>query len=246
MSRLGLLFLFLTPGFLAAQSPDEIIGQYYKVVSKGDVRNWEKVRSVYWETWSSFAEIDARGATPKLPPKSLGRFYAIWPDRSLAQVFDDSTSLALSIYHIGKERIVIFTDMPPMYYQNEESIYEPFFQFDPVIIEHARQKSKSILLKGVREFDSLKCYDIEIQTKVLTWHFYFNVDSRLLEFWTNSPTGDTSIVTKVFNYKSFDGFLIPMSEIKTRNGVTFFWSNRRKLVLNATIDPEKFNYKSKN
>lgn len=132
--------------------------------------------------------------------------------------------------------------MPPM--PLSSGPYEPYFQFDPIIIRNVINKAKSVKLIGIRELDGLNCYDIQVDTKDLIWHLYFNIETFLLEYWNNSPEGDTSILTKVFNYKKFGDYLIPMSEIKGRNGIVFFGSDIQKLDLNIYIDPEKFNYKS--
>jgi hypothetical protein len=120
--------------------------------------------------------------------------------------------------------------------------YEPYFEFDPVIIRNLLHKAKKVKLLGVVDLKGIECYEIRVDVKELIWHLYFNIETFLLEFWNNSPNGDKSILTKVYDYQKFGNYLIPMSEMKTRNDVIFFSSRRNKVELNVHIDPQIFIY----
>lgn len=123
--------------------------------------------------------------------------------------------------------------------------YEPYFEFYPVKIKNAIDKSRSITLRGAEIINGIECYHIQIDTRELEWHVFINTQTYLLEYWSCSPGGDESTLTKVFDYKKFGDYLIPTSEIKTKDGRPFFYSNIKRLELNADIDPSIFKYEGK-
>lgn len=230
------------PLTLSGQDAKYILQQYFDTVSNGDVRNWEKIKSVYRESSSSYSQEAFEQKNPNFASNkaTIQKMYRVWPDKSRVDLYEDSI-LVSSFYHVKKDHFFVMGNMLPM--PMSSGPYEPYFEFEPIIIKHVLDKTKSIKLIGIRELDGLKCYVIRADTKDLIWHLYFNVTTFLLEYWNNSLDGDTSSLTKVFNYKKFDEYLIPTSEIKTRNGVAFFYSNVIDLKLNIEIDSQKFDYK---
>ena len=228
-------FICCTEGY--AQNAKEIVEKYYAAVSKGDFKNWLKIRSVYIE-----GESDSRFENQiqlGTPTKSTFKTYRVWPDKCTGELFQDSV-LVSKTYHLkDKSFLVMGNAVMPV----SPGPYERYFEFDPVLIKKAVDKSRKTELVGIKVIDLIKCYDVKIDTKELLWHFYFNADNYLLEYWNNSPDGSpTETLTKVFDYKEFNNCLIPMSEVKTKNGSPFFWSTRTKVELNIDIDPGKFEY----
>jgi hypothetical protein len=226
-----------------AQTADEILEHYFAVVSNGDVDNWSKIKSVYIESEGSYFESKPGevASTSSGPKKKLEKKYRVWPDKSVSELYEDSVLISTT-YHVGANHFIVSNNRPPVQIDTRPS--EPYFEFDPIVIQHTLEKSASVKLRGIKKIDSLHCYDIQVVTSSLVWHFYFNTTSYLLEFWNNSVDGDTSNFTKVYDYKKINDFLIPTAEAKFKNGILFYSAKVAQLVLNAPISPKKFTYKT--
>ncbi len=234
------VLLVLTIQTLAAQTPTELLNKYYDTVSFGDFRNWEKIKSAWIEKSSFYDQnrYDGNGLSVQSEP-SKAFIYRIWPDSSLIEVFSNSLKVS-SLYHVGKKRVFVLENMPPMEL-GDNGPYEPYFEFEPVMVKHTVQRSKSIRLTGIEKIDSVQCYNLRVVTKGLTWHFYFNSTTFLLEYWNNSPTDEESpTLTKVYNYKRVENVLISFSELKKKNNSVFYSSDIVQISLNTFIDPKKF------
>lgn len=106
-------------------------------------------------------------------------------------------------------------------------------------------KSKAITLKGIRELDGHRCYEVEIISKALSWRLYFDEGTFLLSYWSNSTDGDFPVLTKVWNYQEINGLKFNMFETKLRNGTIFYWSEITLLEVDKEIDREVFNLPSR-
>lgn len=226
-----------------AQTADEILDHYFAAVSNGDVDNWSKIKSAYIESESSYfelkpGEISTNSAGPK---KKIEKRYRQWPDKSMSELYEDSV-LVSTTYHVGNNHFMVMNHRAPIPIDTRP--YEPYFEFDPILIQHTVEKSTSIRLRGIKKIDSLHCYDIQVVTPALVWHFYFNTTTFLLEFWNNSVNGDTSNFTKVYDYKKVNDLLIPTAEAKFKNGIMFYSAKVTQLILNAPINPKKFLFKA--
>lgn len=225
------------PGY--TQNAKEVVEKYFSAVSTGDFGNWLKIRSAYLEVDFVSQFEDQIQFGPQI--KKTFKIYRVWPDKSTSEMYYDSVLVDKS-YHV-KNKSFLLKDggaIIPV----SPGPYEQYFEFDPVLIKKVIDKSKKIELTGIRSIDSIKCYVVKIATRDLVWHFYFNVDNFLLEYWSNSPDGlPEETLTKVFDYEKFNGCLIPMSEVKFKNGSPFHWATRKRVELNIDIDPSKFEYK---
>jgi hypothetical protein len=114
----------------------------------------------------------------------------------------------------------------------------------PVQISKLVSKSKSIELLGIKEFplDGFSCYEIKMITKGRSYVLYINTKTFLLQYWNNREDGDLSILTKFFNYKKVEEFLIPMSDSMMKDGVVYFSNTTKKYLINTPIDLQIFNY----
>jgi hypothetical protein len=98
------------------------------------------------------------------------------------------------------------------------------------------------VLKGIVALEGIKCYEVEIITKQLSWRLYFDEATFLLNFWSNSTDGHYYSLTKVFNYKEVSGLKFSFSETKSKDGVVFYWSVINLLELDNAIDRKIFDY----
>lgn len=142
--------------------------------------------------------------------------------------------------------VILIGNMPPLIkkpFDNEDFYSEHL----PVKIFQIADKSKSVELLGIKEFpnEGLLCYEIKIHAKGRNYFLYINTETFLLEYWNGRPDEDRSILSKFYNYKRVDGFLIPMSDCLMRNGIVYYWCNKRKVEFNKEIDPEVFVYNIK-
>jgi hypothetical protein len=240
---LKLITVFIIAGVhtLHAQSANEVIDKYFNAVSNGGIENWSKIKSAYIERTTSFTDPnhDKTKVDFTIKKPSLHISYVLLPDMSLTEIYED-LELKMSTYKVKGKAVIIIPNMAPMPVGSDDD--EPISLFEPVSIQHNMAKSRSIKLLGTKVIDGIECFDIEIKTKKLMWHYYFNTSSYLLEYWTNSMN-DFSTLTKVFNYEKHGEYLIAMSESKTSNDVLFFSSHIRKIQLNVDIPLERFQYK---
>ncbi|MEI9919700.1 MAG: hypothetical protein WDO14_12990 [Bacteroidota bacterium] len=235
--------LTLFSNVLFAQSANDVLENYFKVVSNGDINNWDKIKTAYLETSDTFVQPGNQNVPSLLSQKgSRQKMYRVWPDMSMTEVFDD-TVVSASYYHVKGKHFLIFKQNPPI--PLPTGPYEPYFEFEPVMVYHALKKNKQVENLGLKNIGTCECFDIKIVTKNLIWHFYINPDNSLLEYWSNSTDGEETTITRVFNYAKIDNYLIPLSESKSRDGHDFFWSKRNVVKLNIPIDPNKFVYTAK-
>lgn len=221
------------------QSAKEVVEKYFSAVSNGNFENWLKIKSAYLEIDFASEFENQIQFGPRI--KKTFKIYRVWPDKSTSELYYDSMLVNKS-YHVKNKSFLVTGGGAVM--PVSPGPYEQYFEFDPILIKKVVDKSKKIELIGIKDTDSIKCYDVKIVTKDLVWHFYFNVDSFLLEYWSNASDGlPTETVTKVFDYKKFNECLIPMSEVKLKNGSPFHWATRKRVELNIEIDPSKFEYK---
>ncbi len=233
-----LILLMAVPAWVYAQSAQEIIANYFDTVSHGDIRNWSQIKSAYIESRSVYSAAEYEGKPDfTLSKPTTHKLYRVWPDQSREDLYQDS-SLVSSFFHLRKEQFFVMGNMEPM--PMSSGPYEPYFEFDPVRIRNLMDKAKSIELVGTVDMQGINCFEVRLHLKELVWRFYFNAHTFLLEFWSNSPDGAGETLTKVYDYKRVENFLIPMSEVKSRNGVIFFSATRSRVDLNVDIDPGRF------
>lgn len=234
------VLLVLSNQTLVAQTPTELLNKYYDAVSFGDFRNWKKIKSARIETSGFYDHSRYNGnGLPVQSEPSRAFIYRIWPDSCVIESFSDSLQVT-RLYNVGKKRVFVLYNMPPLELGND-GLYEPYFEFEPIIVKHTVQRSKSVRLMGIEKIDSIQCYNLRVTTKGLTWHFYFNTTTFLLEYWSNSPTDEENpTLTKVYNYKRVENVLISFSELKKKNNSVFYSSDIVKISLNTFIDPKKF------
>lgn len=234
-----LMILLCVPMVLPAQDPLTIVQHYFDTVSNGDVSHWNDIKSVHIESITAYSAENFDKKTTDFSEKrtSLTKLFRVWPDKSRLDTYNDST-IASTFLHVDDESFFVIGNLPPM--RPSAGPYESDFEFEPIMVKHVIDKRKKISLLGEKDMYGSGCYDIEVVTKSLTWHFYFNVETSLLDYWSNSPDGEPVSITRVFNYKRFGDYLIPTSETKRTEAGEFFWSRVTRLDLNVAIDPSLF------
>ncbi|MEJ0029860.1 MAG: hypothetical protein WDO15_05605 [Bacteroidota bacterium] len=235
--------LLLTPITTSAQSVDDIVQEYYKAVSDNGIDDWKKIKTAYIEQTTRFVYPGSQSGPDLLPKKdNLHITWREWPDKSVSKIYEDSV-LNGTFYHVKGKHFYALPGVPRQ--EIGSSPYEPYFEFETVLVQHILAKAKSEFL-GLTSIGTIRCYDIKATTKQLTYHFYFNPDNHLLEYWSNTrPDGTDGPMHHVFNYAKIEGFLIPMSETNEQEGKQFYWQSRKVVKLNVEIDPKMFDYDEK-
>jgi hypothetical protein len=221
-----------------AQSPSAIVDKYYRAV--GGIENWESLRTAYVESRAMFLGSNLNAISGMHDPDtSFNKTYRVWPDKGMSQTYQDSV-ITITTYSVKKKHFFIFMGMPPV--ERSPGPYEPYFEFEPVMVKNTIKKSKSLELVGRTNIFSSECFDIKVYGRELTWHLYFNVSDSLLVAWSNSPYDTHTTITRVFDYRRLDNLLMAFGEEKYNNGHVFFWGERSKVDLNIPIDDKIFEY----
>lgn len=239
--------LWMSP--LHAQNAREIVNRYLDTVSSGDIKNWDKIKSTYAESESYYSQGNFDGKVNLLKPEksSFNKIYTVWPQQR-SDSFSDSTfsNLTSSFYFLKDKTVIIIANIPPMIKQPS-----PRDEFDseflPLTIWKLLNKSKSVELVGLREFDleNITCYEIKIAVKDRVYFLYINTRTFLLEYWNGREDHDTSILVKYSDYRKIGDVLIPMYDCLIRNNIIYFWSRKKLIHLNRDIDPEILKYEEK-
>jgi hypothetical protein len=229
---------------LHAQDAHTIIDNYFNSVSNGNRDNWNKIKSAYIESISSYNQ---RAADKQLPnfvaqkPKTH-KLFIVWPDKCKDELYEDST-LVSTFYHNKKNHFFVMGNMPPMPVTPHEK--EPFYEFFPVTLKKMLESDPSIVAVGMQELEGDQYHHIRIETSSVTWNLYFSTETYLLGYWNNNFFGDSITMTKVDKYERIDEYLIPTLEVKTREGIPFFWDEIKKIQLNVIFDDKIFQVKAK-
>jgi hypothetical protein len=250
MRRILCIFFVSLSYWLPAQNAREIVQQYIDTVSGGDVRNWDKIKSMYSEGQSYYSQQDFNQelnmARPVKP--SYYKTYLSLPDNHKIESFDDSAlTIPISTSYFLRERLILLIgNIPPIIKPAPEK--DRFFSHHlPVYISNLMAGSKSIELLGIKDFvtDGLSCYEIMMITKGRKYYLYINTETLLLEFCCLREDGDRDILGRYAEYKRFGELLIPMFDGIARNNILYYWNRKSKLKINEPIDPSIFEYKEK-
>jgi hypothetical protein len=249
MKSLAILIIIFSPSAYG-QNPREIIRHYLDTVSNGNVENWNSIRSFYTESEVYHSQNDFAGKVNLIQPdqSNFHKSFRVLPHHHKIEIYADSsfTKLVSEFYFLKNKTVILLNNVPPV--TKQPPARDEFFSAHlPVQISKLAGKSKSIELTGIKEFlaDGVSCYEIKMITKGRTYVLYINTSTYLLEYWNGREDGDLSILTKFYNYKKVENFLIPMSESLIKNGVVYFWNHTKNYQINADINMEVFNYKGK-
>jgi hypothetical protein len=250
MRKILCAFLVLTSHCLTAQDARTILQQYIDTVSGGDVRNWEKIKSMYSEGQSYYSQQDFEQklnmATPDKP--SYYKTYLVLPDNHKIEYFDDTTSTRpnSTFYFLEKRSILLIGNIPPIIKPAPEK--DRFFSpHMPVYISNLMENSKSVELLGIKDFvtDGFSCYEIVMITKGRKYYLYINTQTLLLEYGCFGENEDRTTLGRYAEYKRFGELLMPMFDGIARNNILYYWNWKSKLKINEPIDPAIFEYKEK-
>lgn len=230
------------------QDAREIVNRYLDTVSNGNIDNWNKIKSLYRESEGLYSQQNYEHKIDflKKDKPNFTKEFLVFPYNHKHELYEDSvfTKLSSTFNFLEKRTIILMGNMPPVIKHTsprDESISDHL----PIQIWKLMNKSKSVKLLGIKEFpnDGFSCYEIKIHTKGRNYYLYINTKTFLLEYWNGNEEEDRSFLTKYYNYKKVEDFLMPMSNSAMRNGVVYYWNNIRKIEINADIDLEVFNYK---
>lgn len=237
------MFITLTSR-VAGQEANIILNKYFDVVSNGDLGRWQEIKSNYIESVGSFSSRILNESTPDFKDLKVTRskLYRVWPDYFRLDTWEDSV-LVSSQFSVHKKSFMGIGKMSPM--ESVPGPYADVVEFMPLTILKAMKKGRAPKLIGVKEIEGKNYYEIEVLTKFLKWRLFFDETTYLLGYWNNSPDGDLSILTRVFNYRNIDGLLFNMSEYKIKNGIIFYWQEIKVLEIDKDIDKSVFAYDAK-
>lgn len=233
---------------LYGQDAATIVDHYLDTVSGGNIDNWNKLKTLYTESvgWYSQQHYEHKIDFSKVDKPSFTKSFHIYPYNRKSELYDDSTFTKLSstFYFLENKIIILMSNMPPVIKSN---VPRDEFASDhlPVQVWKLMNKRKSVELLGIKEFplDGLSCYEIKINTRGRNYYLYINTNTFLLDYWSSNEHDDRAFMTKYYDYKNVEGFLMPMSEARMRDGIVFHSSRTTKIDINPDIDPEILNYK---
>lgn len=241
----GLVFI-LVPAIGLAQDPVRIVRHYFDTVSGGDIRNWNKVRTAYIESISAYSNQNFTSKSNNYSEQevTLYKTYRNWPRKSRIDGYRDSVIYTIR-YHVGSKNVFSIGNLPPV--EVSADVYDPYFEFETIMVKNIFDKRKHISMEGIEEIDGVRCYGVMIITKNLVCYFYFNEKTFLLEYWGNTVDGKLQSLTRLSDYRKFGDLLIPMLDVKSTNFENFkdgefSWNKRTRIELNGSIDPKVFEY----
>ena len=245
---LTFVLLVLFTQSLSGQTAQEIIARYLDTVSNGNIENWNQIKSLYTENEVYYSQQNFEQKIDLLKEEkgNYHKQHIVFPFKQKIEIYDDSiANKPLSTFYFLKDKtIILMGNMPPLV--KEPAARDEFFSHHlPVQISKLVRKSKSVELRGVKQFtfDGTSCYEINISVRDRNYILYINTQTFLLEYWNGRGDGDATALTKFSNYKKVDGFLIPMFECSLKNGIVYFSNNVKKYFINVDIDPRIFDYK---
>lgn len=232
---------------LYAQDVDRIMQHYFDTVSGGNIGNWKKIKTAYIESISYYNEPNSvipSTPTPSLinSPTKYRRTFRLWPDKLKLELYSDSTYtdlLSLNLW-LPDKLILSFAHYDPIVKPSKG----PSWDFTPVYIHKLLTNAKSKKYKGVREFDSdsISCYVIEIVTDDVNLDLFINSSTYLLEYSKVFNPSDSANFVRYYDYRLINGFLIETRNFAMRNGVITQADRRTKIILNAKIDDDEFDF----
>jgi len=234
-----------------AQTAKEIVNRYLDTVSNGKIENWNKIKSIYSENESFYSQqnFEQKIDLLKKENSNFTKIFIVFPYNHKHELYADSAfTIPLSTFYFLENRtIILMSNMPPVINPASSSRDEFFSHHVPVHIWKLLDKSNSVELLGIKEFplDELSCYEIKMNTKGRNYYLYINTKTLLLVYMTGNEEEDRSFLTKFYNYRKVDDFLMPMTNAAIKNGIVYFWNHTRKIEINSDIDPGIFNYKKK-
>lgn len=231
-----------------SQDGREIIKRYLDTVSNGDVRNWDKIKSVYTEYQSFYSQqaFEQRVDFGNVDKPSFCKSYRVGLEKNRIDSYGDSTftKWLSTFYFLEDKTVILIGNIPPMIKKSRPP-GEFSSQHPPVFISRLVKKSSAVELLGVKEFlnEALLCYEVKITAKGRNYYYYIDVETFLLRYSSTNKEDDRSSMAKFDDYKKIGDFLVPMFNAGIKNGFVFHWARKSKVEFNVDIDPELFVYK---
>lgn len=122
-------------------------------MSNGDIQNWYRIRSVLLdkEVFYGQEEYEQSGPNVSCPTVYYDKTYRVFPDKSKAEIYADSTynELESSWSYLRDRTIVQFKNMPSIIKKRPNP---NLWNFKPIEIFELMKESKSLSNKGVKDF----------------------------------------------------------------------------------------------
>ena len=170
-----------------SQDGREIIKRYLDTVSNGDVRNWDKIKSVYTEYQSFYSQqaFEQRVDFGNVDKPSFCKSYRVGLEKNRIDSYGDSTftKWLSTFYFLEDKTVILIGNIPPMIKKSRPP-GEFSSQHPPVFISRLVKKSSAVELLGVKEFlnEALLCYEVKITAKGRNYYYYIDVETFLLRY----------------------------------------------------------------
>lgn len=238
-SLAGLAFFFSV--LCSAQSAKEILQTYFDTVSNGEIRNWDKIRSVYIESVAFYNSQQADASQLSVSPAKSHYYktYREWPDKLKTEIYEDSLYTKLLSYTLwrgDKKKLVHwFANGPGPTIQIEGVSWD----FGPIQFYKRIKGSRSVSNLGIKNLDlnGGSYFVIEVKAKDATFHLYINTTTYLVEY---SMSPDGSSYSRYSDYQIIDDLGFNMSCYTVKDGHILNGYHDKKIHLNYPIDKKVF------
>ena len=237
-----IVFFFLLVCYSSySQTGEEILNKYLNTVSNGDPSKWSRVKSLYATSISYFdvaafkSKIDFLNSNPP----SYKKLYWVLPDQQKEELWGDSsyTESPSHFYFLKDKHVIILKGMPVMVRPVNKSVW---FEFYPVRIQQYIKAARKISFNGLKNIPekTFECFEVVITTRDESYHLYLNPETYLLEA-LYFP--EANIYWLLFEYKEFDGYLMPTQILGARrDGMVYSQQFYKSILFNVPIDANKF------
>lgn len=238
------ILLLLIATTLYGQDASTILQRYFDTVSGGNIENWKKIKSVFIESESFYSQQNFESQASFSPVRfHYLKTYREWPDKLKIEIYEDSTYskfLSSTLWLPNKNKLILrFSNMQPIIKELKDNPWD----FKPVYLYERVKNSKSIIYKGIKNFelDSISCFDIEIKSKDnKTINLYLNTQTYLLEYWKILIESSTSNYVKFYDYKIVEGLSFHFVTQAMKDGQVFDFNRIKRVHINYAINPEIF------
>jgi hypothetical protein len=238
--------LFVCSQVLKAQDAAHIINSYCKAVSNGNVENWAKIKTVYYETVSSFYDTPGGNDLHLTPVKpSYNREYLMLPDTHVFKHYEDSSFSVLkgASYFLPDKIVLIIANLAPIVRPPRTG--RQALEFPPMMFMRWLKEGKDLRYNGLKNLPNATAtfHELEwITDDGKTCRYYFNAENFLYEYSTVTSDGIKFHQNHYFNYEQHGEYLLPMDVVSLSDGKLFSARHIKRVIFNAEIEPRDIQY----
>lgn len=230
---MSLLIALLFVGFtISAQTPDEILTQYYENI--GGVEAWKNLNSMKMSGKSSMQGMEfpitiysKRPNYEKLEIEVQGM--------QIVQAYDGTTAWAINPFQ---------GDTKPTKADDETNAESAKKTFEDELIDYAA-KGHTVELLEDQEIEGAPTYQVKLKKKNGDEQIYFfdkenYVPIMIKSFVNYGPMKGQAVETYLSDYEEVEGIIVPMSMTQKVNGQVFMQGTMESVELNSEIEDAIF------